>query len=1306
MKKQNLTLIIAGLLITVSLLLAGCTNAFGPLPGLTGAEPGKGTVIVSFSAGKSALSPNDLNFSSYKFTFIREGAVVLEAETGNTGSFTFSLPQGNGYTLEVEAYRNDGSTEVLAATGTSAVFEVKASGTSVMVGLKGVLFEGVAGTFTFAIEYPVNADLEEFALINDEDLYIDLFTEARIDGSYVKGAISHSVAVQPGNYFLIVRLSREDGRAAGYSNGVVIYSNNPTNYFQSFDSASFKTQMKGMPLRVADWHGFNIAGKDHFGNNDRLSEGFGELGSIYAFDRGRAIGTLYDNFIDDRGKSWTDVLKLEPPKDKNPANYLNSINVKGYPSWTMIMTYPIANSGLYSLSMDIWAEGGSKSLVHVLWHTCNPATDAWGQIVNENIFQEEWVSVSGSSQLYEGMEIGILAWNDGGSGTGLDDATIYIKNLMLQFNGEPIIDTNTEVIVTPDSLTLLPGRTAVLTANRGVYWASANNEIAMIDADGVVTAVAIGETVITAVSKTDSGKTADVLVSVVAELPKKHIVLSFDDGPNSEITPQVLNLLAEFGAHATFFCTGVGINGNPDLAWEMVHTYGNEIGNHSYEHQTNNNLGNYNYLRSELIKTQIAIENAIGYPATSFRAPTLTYETGGSSSSNNEWQYGYNLELAAGSLGLPLIDATGHQLGNYDWDSNFDANAIFERAKLLAKDGGILLLHDNNYRTLGALRLILEWLTEQNYEVHSVREMTALRNIPALVPGRIYYDFNDINGIPDFQGEVVPVNGITVRQNGTEVSSEGVFLSEEVLSIALTAEISPVNASLQKVYWFSENDAIATVNENGVVAAIYTGTTTIRAVAGIASKKVKVTVGGSMPSTEWEPLVSWDDIEYPTGGIEGFCTPSGAGNVVLDDFIPGDGFLYENILSIYPLGNDYLNNQGPSFSFAYKVPFDGNYYLSMDVWANQTENPVDLVCYEFDKWIQFIDLHNVPKNYWNELRGSTRLKADTYIGLVAKNYDGSISLGGTTINVKNLTLTVDLDTGETVTIIDITSPRTPLSPDDPPPVETHTSWTVFDWAGKDALGETGAGYQGSNAVGTIIDNYRPGDGFSYSNVLELVPPPGGYTYDTDLGGTVGMNYTIEKSGWYTLSMDVWVDSDKPNVNLIWYVCGGSWAQLNTSEWEGNVATNVWLSGTGPRLYIEAGTIIGLLTRNNSDAYGLRDATIYIKNLKLELESSNNPIIEINSTASQAPNDPVITLQWGDNGSLVEAEAVSVAKGGTVAITAPPDLPMYQWRVGREIYTGMQTFVFDSTDMITGTYTVGFYSGTEFGGDAVKITVTK
>ena len=62
------------------------------------------------------------------------------------------------------------------------------------------------------------------------------------------------------------------------------------------------------------------------------------------------------------------------------------------------------------------------------------------------------------------------------------------------------------------------------------------------------------------------------------------VYLTFDDGPTPRITEQILDILDNYGAKATFFCLGNNAELYPDL-YQRIIDEGHKIGNHTYSHQ-------------------------------------------------------------------------------------------------------------------------------------------------------------------------------------------------------------------------------------------------------------------------------------------------------------------------------------------------------------------------------------------------------------------------------------------------------------------------------------------------------------------------------------------------------------------------------------------------------------------------------------------------------------------------------------------------------------------------------------------------
>ena len=64
---------------------------------------------------------------------------------------------------------------------------------------------------------------------------------------------------------------------------------------------------------------------------------------------------------------------------------------------------------------------------------------------------------------------------------------------------------------------------------------------------------------------------------------KKEVFLTFDDGPDPEVTPWVLDQLKAHKAKATFFCVGENVDKYPEL-YKRILKEGHAVGNHTYNH--------------------------------------------------------------------------------------------------------------------------------------------------------------------------------------------------------------------------------------------------------------------------------------------------------------------------------------------------------------------------------------------------------------------------------------------------------------------------------------------------------------------------------------------------------------------------------------------------------------------------------------------------------------------------------------------------------------------------------------------------
>jgi peptidoglycan/xylan/chitin deacetylase (PgdA/CDA1 family) len=91
---------------------------------------------------------------------------------------------------------------------------------------------------------------------------------------------------------------------------------------------------------------------------------------------------------------------------------------------------------------------------------------------------------------------------------------------------------------------------------------------------------------------------------------QKALVLTFDDGPGSSLTPEILNILAQSGAKATFFLLGRNIAGREAIV-KQIAEQGHDISSHGYDHLNSWKISPFRAL-SDIKRGWAAIDAALG----------------------------------------------------------------------------------------------------------------------------------------------------------------------------------------------------------------------------------------------------------------------------------------------------------------------------------------------------------------------------------------------------------------------------------------------------------------------------------------------------------------------------------------------------------------------------------------------------------------------------------------------------------------------------------------------------------------------
>lgn len=189
---------------------------------------------------------------------------------------------------------------------------------------------------------------------------------------------------------------------------------------------------------------------------------------------------------------------------------------------------------------------------------------------------------------------------------------------------------------------------------------------------------------------------------------RMQVALTFDDGPDETITPQVLDILKQYQVKATFFLKGNQLNKYPDLV-KKIYANGNQIASHAYSHQELNKI-NKDDIDKEIIASDQAFIRTIGSVPAMIRPPF-------------------------GAINQDVLDICGQEeekvilwsIDTLDWSQPEPAH-IAQNVLDNVRPGEIILLHSCKDRdaTVQALPTIIEGLQEKGYQMVTLSELLQL----------------------------------------------------------------------------------------------------------------------------------------------------------------------------------------------------------------------------------------------------------------------------------------------------------------------------------------------------------------------------------------------------------------------------------------------------------------------------------------------------------------------------------------------------------------------------------------------------
>ena len=207
----------------------------------------------------------------------------------------------------------------------------------------------------------------------------------------------------------------------------------------------------------------------------------------------------------------------------------------------------------------------------------------------------------------------------------------------------------------------------------------------------------------------EEGPIVDKVLDYEIDPAKPMIALTFDDGPNTTTTNQVLDLLQKYQVRASFFLIGDNITDESAETVKRAYNMGCEIDNHSKTHSYMNEMAAEDII-AEVQYVSDKVEELTGQPTLFFRPPYIAI---------NDTMYD--------NIDMPFISGVGSD----DWDPNIDVEMRIKRVERKVVDGQIILLHDaeGNDQTVEALDTIIPDLLDKGYQFVTVKELFELRGV-------------------------------------------------------------------------------------------------------------------------------------------------------------------------------------------------------------------------------------------------------------------------------------------------------------------------------------------------------------------------------------------------------------------------------------------------------------------------------------------------------------------------------------------------------------------------------------------------
>ncbi|MFN8323941.1 MAG: polysaccharide deacetylase family protein [Chitinophagales bacterium] len=189
---------------------------------------------------------------------------------------------------------------------------------------------------------------------------------------------------------------------------------------------------------------------------------------------------------------------------------------------------------------------------------------------------------------------------------------------------------------------------------------------------------------------------------------KKEIAITFDDGPFSNFTPQVLDILNREKVPVAFFLIGKNISGNEAVVNRMV-AEGHLIGNHSYRHGFWFSLQNIKAMNEDLQLCDEEIKKVTGLQPQLFRPP-----------------YGVTNPGIAKVIQQRNYHSIGWSIRTYDTGAK-SAEALLNKSLKNLSSGDVVLFHDWGPYTIGILSDFIKQAHALGFKIVRIDELFGIK---------------------------------------------------------------------------------------------------------------------------------------------------------------------------------------------------------------------------------------------------------------------------------------------------------------------------------------------------------------------------------------------------------------------------------------------------------------------------------------------------------------------------------------------------------------------------------------------------